>query len=406
MKIKTNWSALPYPHNWEFAAQCDEGQSIPIAVKNDDKVVKIAPNPKEIVLQGMATCTGVDVVSILQKMRQPLESLSIECDAKLTEQHPIIFSECLMTYDIKGKDLNEERVALAVKLSFTEYCGITSMIKKSGCQVFPKLFVNGKEINIWDPGDLISKKLMEWLKNIASKAPRGVAFVTGCSRGIGNALVRQLVKQGYAVIPTSRDHITFEEKEIFDCLQLDISKINSILSIKNILEKSSVKLNLLIHNAGVFTSVKEMQESQPFELSSHELRSVLDTNLVGLIETNNAFMNFLLPYSMIMMVSSIMSHSSYEHFNFTAYRISKRAVNHYAKLAALQCDSEKRYISILCVHPGSVRTDMNPGGELTPEQCAKNIGKLLSDKMEKQVKENNGSFWSFNEKLSEWQCLN
>jgi putative redox protein len=159
MKIKTIWTGLPFPHNWEFSAQCEEGESIPIIVKNDDKTTKKAPNPKEVVLQGMATCTGIDVVSILQKMRQPLESLYIECEAHLTEQHPIVFSECDMTYYIKGKDLSIDRVALAVKLSFMDYCGVTAMIKKSGCFITPKLFVNEKEINIWDPKDLILEKM-------------------------------------------------------------------------------------------------------------------------------------------------------------------------------------------------------------------------------------------------------
>jgi NAD(P)-dependent dehydrogenase (short-subunit alcohol dehydrogenase family)/uncharacterized OsmC-like protein len=406
MKIKTNWSALPYPHNWEFSAQCDEGQNIPIAAKNDDKVVKIAPNPKEIVLQGMATCTAIDVVSILQKMRQPLESLSVECDAKLTEQHPIVFSDCLMTYDIKGKDINVERVALAVSLSFTEYCGVTSMIKKSGCQITPKLIVNGREINIWDPDDLISEKLITWLKNVASKAPQGAALITGSSRGIGSALTKQLVKQGYAVIPTSRSNKTFEENEIFDNLHLDISKTNSILSLKNLLDKSGVKLNLLVHNAGLLTSVKEMKKSYTLDLSFQELRHILDTNLIGLIETNNALINFMTPNSKIVMVSSIMGHPSNEYFNFTAYRISKRAVNQYAKLVSIQCDSEKRNISIISLHPGNVQTDMNPGGDLSPEQCAKNIGKLLLENMSNTIKENSGSFWSFNEKSFEWQCLN
>lgn len=406
MKIKTNWSALPYPHNWEFHAQCDEGQDIPIAAKNDDKVIKIAPNPKEIILQGMATCTGIDVVSILQKMRQPLESLSIECDAQLTEQHPIVFSNCLMTYDIKGEDISVDRVALAVKLSFTEYCGVTSMIKKSGCQIIPKLIVNGKEVNIWDPDDLISEKLMTWLKNIASKAPQGVALITGGSRGIGCSLAKQLVQQGYAVIPTSRSNKAFEEKEIFDCLHLDVSKINSIFSLRDLLEKSGVKLNLLVHNAGIFTTVKDIEKSNVLSLSSQELHNVLDVNFTGLVETNNAFMKFMLPHSVIIMVSSIMGHSSNENFNFTAYRVSKRAVNQYAKLVALQCDSEKRNISVISLHPGNVQTDLNPEGVLNPDQSAKNIGKLLLEGKSKAIKENNGSFWSFNEKTLEWQCLN
>ncbi|APJ04269.1 SDR family NAD(P)-dependent oxidoreductase [Silvanigrella aquatica] len=405
IKVKAIWTAQPFPHNWEFNAQCEEGQSIPIVVKHDDKSTKMAPNPKEVILQGMATCTGIDVVSILQKMRQPLESLSVECNGKLTEQHPIIFSECNLIYHIKGNDLAPDRVALAVKLSFMDYCGVTAMIKKSGCHITPKLFINEKEVNIWDPKEQLCEKLKKWLKEIALESPKGIALITGSSRGIGYTLAKYLVKEGYAVIPTSRSPVTFEEKEIFESLYLDVTKKNSILALTDLLEKSDIKLSLLIHNAGTLTTVNEISKSNALNLSSREFDEVFQTNFVGIFESNNALIPFMSPHSKILMTSSIMGHSSYEDYSFMAYRISKRAVAHYAKLVALQCDAENKKITILSFHPGSVKTDMNLEGAISLDHCAKNIMKLISEPMTKQLQDNNGEFWSYNEKKSEWQCL-
>lgn len=185
----------------------------------------------------MAACTGVDVVSTLQKMRQSLKTLLVECDATQTETTPKVFATCIMTYHVTGEELNAERVAHCVLLSFTKYCGVSAMIEKSGCHVTPKLIVNGKEIEIWDAQNNLSNKLQDWLKNVASKAPNGVALVTGGSRGIGAAIVKQLVIHGFAVIPTARHKVTAEDKNIFEAVYLDVTKSSSIVALKNFLEK-------------------------------------------------------------------------------------------------------------------------------------------------------------------------
>ncbi|WP_338635353.1 SDR family NAD(P)-dependent oxidoreductase [Spirobacillus cienkowskii] len=405
MKIKSTWSALPYPRNWEFTGHCDEGQDTLIAGKNDDKVVKGGPNPKELLLQSMTTCTGIDVVSILQKMRQPLEFFEVECDARMSEHHPIVFTHCNLNYYVKGKDLSVERVALAVKLSFTEYCGVSTMIKRSGCHVEPKLFVNDQEVSIWDPEDALHEKLTKWLADVASQAPRGVALVVGSSRGIGLSLSKQLIKQGYAVIATARGKGTFEEKEIFGSLTLDVTKINSIQFIKQLFEKLNLKINLYVHNAGVLSTVHELSESYALSLGANEIQHVFNTNLIGLVEFNNAILPFMAPHSVIAMVSSIMGHSSYTDYSYAAYRLSKRSVMHYAQLAALQCRAENKDIAIISLHPGSVKTDMNINGKITAEQSAKNIGELLSKENSQLVKENSGGFCNYNENLSKWEFV-
>ncbi|KAB8031958.1 SDR family NAD(P)-dependent oxidoreductase [Fluviispira multicolorata] len=401
MKIKTIWQGKEYPHNWEFYAECDEGEKIQISVKNGD-AVKIAPNPKELVLQGMASCTSVDVISTLQKMRQPLEELIVECDAEQTTVHPKVFEKCNINYYVNGKELNVEKVANAVFLSFTKYCGVSAMLEKSGCHMTPKLFVNNKEIDIFDPENKISDKLKHWIKDVANNCSNGVALVTGASRGIGNALVKQLSQEDFAVIPTARSKVLYENTNIFDSLYLDVTKPNSISYLSNFLKKNSIELNLIVHNAGVF-SLDSGADS--LDVNYTEIHKIYEANVFGLIEANNKFMQLMSSCSTIAFVSSLMGHDSYDTYSYAAYRMSKRSVIQFAKNVALQFQNQNKKICILSLHPGSVKTDMNPSGKISVENSAKNISYLLSNKMLETRMKNNGGFWNFDLTKEVWECL-
>lgn len=89
------------------------------------------PSPKQLVLAGLAGCTGMDVVSLLDKMRVNYTAFSIEIEADLTEEHPKVFSEIRMKYVVSGKDLDEKKVEKAINLSQERYCGVSAMLKKN-----------------------------------------------------------------------------------------------------------------------------------------------------------------------------------------------------------------------------------------------------------------------------------
>ena len=405
MKIKAHWYAKPFPHDWEFFAECEEGKNIDISAKNESEIKKIAPSPKEIVLQGMATCTAVDVVSSLKKMRQQLNSLTVECDATQTETNPQVFKECVLTYKVTGENLNPERVAHCIELSFTKYCGVSAMIEKAGCHVTAKLFVNNNEISIWDPEDVVSNKLQKWFHEIAKHQPNGIALVTGASKGIGAALVKQLSENGYAVIPTARSKFLFENKNIFSFLYLDVSKSGSILNLKNMLKKNGVKLNLVIQNAGISALDNDKDDLNALSLDIADLRHVYEINLFGLIETNNVFMELMSENSSIALISSTMGLPIRDSYLNASYRLTKRSVIQFAKQAALQLKAENKNIAILSLHPGSVITDLNPTGKITAEQSAKNIALLLSNDLRASIYQINGSFWSYDEENKLWKCI-
>ncbi len=91
----------------------------------------LGPSPKRLLLGTLAGCTGMDVVSLLRKMRVPFSDFEIITEADLTEEHPRVFSKVLVIYRIKVADKDRDKLEKAVNLSVEKYCGITAMLRKN-----------------------------------------------------------------------------------------------------------------------------------------------------------------------------------------------------------------------------------------------------------------------------------
>jgi putative redox protein len=89
------------------------------------------PRPKSLMLTALAGCTGMDVVSILKKMRVEVESFNIEVSAEETEEHPKHFTSMHIIYHFGGKDLPLDKLEKAVELSQDRYCGVSFMYRKA-----------------------------------------------------------------------------------------------------------------------------------------------------------------------------------------------------------------------------------------------------------------------------------
>lgn len=84
------------------------------------------PRPKPFMMVALAGCTGMDVVSILKKMRIEIESFSVKVEGELTEEHPKRFESMKIIYSFKGNNLSEEKLKKAVELSQDRYCGVSA----------------------------------------------------------------------------------------------------------------------------------------------------------------------------------------------------------------------------------------------------------------------------------------
>jgi len=87
------------------------------------------PKPKPLMMVALAGCTGMDVVSLLNKMRVDYESLNVKIDGELTEEHPKHFTKMKVIYELKGENIDIKKVKKAVDLSKEKYCGVSYSYK-------------------------------------------------------------------------------------------------------------------------------------------------------------------------------------------------------------------------------------------------------------------------------------
>src|SRR4030043_182907 len=86
-------------------------------------------SPMELILVGLAGCTGVDIVDILEKKREPLKALKVKVRGKRSEEYPKIYKEIEVIYLIWGDGINPKSVEQAIKLSEEKYCSVSAMIR-------------------------------------------------------------------------------------------------------------------------------------------------------------------------------------------------------------------------------------------------------------------------------------
>lgn len=91
----------------------------------------LGPSPKILLLAGLIGCTGIDVKSILKKMKVEYDDLNIEVETHHTDEHPRVYQDIHMIYRFKGKNLPLDNITKAVKLSQEKYCGVSAMLEKA-----------------------------------------------------------------------------------------------------------------------------------------------------------------------------------------------------------------------------------------------------------------------------------
>jgi|ERR1035438_2344340 putative redox protein len=108
-----------------FNAVSDSGHSI---VVDGDKTT--GNTPMELVLIGLCGCTGYDVVSILQKKREPFTSLEVRAEAERASDPPTVYTGIRVIYRVGGK-VSRKAVEDAVRLSKEKYCSVSAMLEKT-----------------------------------------------------------------------------------------------------------------------------------------------------------------------------------------------------------------------------------------------------------------------------------
>ena len=89
------------------------------------------PRPKPLLLAALGGCTGMDVISILKKMRIEPEYFNVKVLGEVTEEHPKHFTKIHIIYEFRGKDLPLDKLQKAIDLSQERYCGISYTLKEA-----------------------------------------------------------------------------------------------------------------------------------------------------------------------------------------------------------------------------------------------------------------------------------
>ncbi len=113
-----------------FTGTPESGATITLDARPEHGGTGQGPSPMETVLLALGGCTGMDVVSILHKMRAPLAGLEIRVTADRAETHPRVFTRIRLEYIVSGAGLRADQVGRAVELSQTQYCSVSAMLRQ------------------------------------------------------------------------------------------------------------------------------------------------------------------------------------------------------------------------------------------------------------------------------------
>jgi putative redox protein len=111
----------------QFLAVTPSGHAIPI---DADRETNTAPGPMEMLLAALGGCTASDVVTILRKKRQKLESLEVVVSGERAADPPRVWTKLEIVYRLRG-ELDEKAVRDAIELSESKYCSVAAMLRKT-----------------------------------------------------------------------------------------------------------------------------------------------------------------------------------------------------------------------------------------------------------------------------------
>lgn len=111
----------------QFLATLPSGHEVPI---DSNRERNSAPGPMELMLAALGSCTATDVVEILAKKRQKLESLEILVEGERAKEPPTVWVKLELVYRLKGK-VDDKAARDAIQLSLDKYCSAAATLKKT-----------------------------------------------------------------------------------------------------------------------------------------------------------------------------------------------------------------------------------------------------------------------------------
>ena len=125
MDAKVTWSK-----RLSFIGEADTGFSVPLGANPQVGGDNDGFRPMELIAIGIAGCTGMDVISLLQKKRQNVTAFEVQLRSQQAQDHPHVFTQIEIEYLISGHDVDETAVQRAIELSENKYCPAQAMFNQ------------------------------------------------------------------------------------------------------------------------------------------------------------------------------------------------------------------------------------------------------------------------------------
>ena len=122
------YASVKWHNGLVFTGSAQSGFELPLSSGNENTGFR----PLELLAVGLAGCTGMDVISILEKKRQEVTDFQVNVDIlERSEAYPKIWTRAKVEYIITGKNIDPAAVERAIELSTTKYCSASGMLEKA-----------------------------------------------------------------------------------------------------------------------------------------------------------------------------------------------------------------------------------------------------------------------------------
>jgi putative redox protein len=119
---------VTWDRDLQFIGVADSGYPVRMDSKSSSET---GAGPVELTLMALAGCTAMDVISILQKKRQQVESFHVQAHADRAHTYPKVITSAVLEYVVVGRGIDEEALLRAIELSVKQYCPVHAMLGKA-----------------------------------------------------------------------------------------------------------------------------------------------------------------------------------------------------------------------------------------------------------------------------------
>ncbi|WP_407271365.1 OsmC family protein [Radiobacillus sp. PE A8.2] len=137
-------TTIKWNDKMSFSSMTPSGHELRMDASAEVGGENTGPRPTELLLNAVAGCTGIDIISILQKMRLEPKSFHMDVKGERAEDHPKKFTTIAIHYALEG-DLTEDKVIRAIQLSKDKYCSVSHSLSAEISASYSINGVKGKQ---------------------------------------------------------------------------------------------------------------------------------------------------------------------------------------------------------------------------------------------------------------------